>query len=301
MNAKLYFQIIFFLLIFSKSFSQITLTLDQIYLNNQTSIQNCNTVDFGTTADNYLVFYYTLEKNVNQAVTDGTIQISLKYNSTSSGSIKNSALVASSLWNLSDQYSSTISTNILASEIQVSGSSILLEFIEGGYTYKSCEYPLVKTPLPTFTLSPSSLSLACPDTGSRTFTVTPANIPSGANVTYSWSHGGWSLVSSTATSRTLQPISGINLPSSVSVTPYIDGVAQSTKTCGVSRTPFSTTATISGSSVLCSSGIYTMSNLPSGVSIQSVSSSNSNIATATLESNGDITVTKVSNGLLRFL
>ncbi|HMR16421.1 MAG TPA: hypothetical protein PKD13_08055, partial [Mariniflexile sp.] len=40
-----------------------------------------------------------------------------------------------------------------------------------------------------------------------------------------------------------------------------------------------------------------MNNLPSGVTIQSVSSSNTNVATVSLNSsNGQITATKVSNG-----
>jgi len=132
--------------------------------------------------------------------------------------------------------------------------------------------------VPSFSFSPKYLSLSCGDTSSRTFTVTPANIPSGATVTYQWNYTGWSLISSTATSRTLQPSSGTVLPSNVSVTPYIDDEAQLSKTCFVSRAPFSTSATITGSSVLCSTGTYTIDNLPSGVSIQSASSSNSNIA-----------------------
>ncbi len=296
MNAKNYFQVIFFLLITSKSFGQITLSLDQIYLNSQTSIENCSTVDFGTTVNNNLVFYYTLEKSVNQAVADGTIKVTLKYNSNSIGAVKATQFVSSASWNLTTQYSHTISTNIQASDIQVSGSSILLEFIEGGFTYKSCEYSLIKTP--TFTLSPSSLSLACGNTSTRTFTVTPANIPSGVNVTYNWSYSGWSLGSSTTTSKTLQPISDTTLPSNVSVTPYIDGVAQQTKTCNVSHSIFSTSATIEGSGSLCSTGTYSINNLPNGVSIQSISSSNTNIATASLGTNNNIMVTKVSNGTI---
>src|SRR5690606_11498844 len=65
----------------------------------------------------------------------------------------------------------------------------------------------------------------------------------------------------------------------------------------VSRPTFTTSATINGSNTLCASGIYSMNNLPNGVTVQSVSSSNTNVATVSLNSsNGQITATKVSNG-----
>lgn len=115
-------------------------------------------------------------------------------------------------------------------------------------------------------------------------------------MTYQWSHPGWSLVNSTTTSRTLKPNSGISLPSNVTVTPYINGIAQLSKTSNISRASFSASGTIVGSSILCSTGTYTMNNLPNGVSIQSANSSNSNIATVSLNSNGQIIVNKISNG-----
>ncbi len=89
------------------------------------------------------------------------------------------------------------------------------------------------------------------------------------------------------------------MPSSVSVTPYINGVAKETKTCPVSRTPFSASAySISGNNYVCDTGQYTISNLPSYISIQSVGSSNTNVATVSLTGNNQITVTKVSDGLV---
>ena len=302
MKSKILICLLTLFFIEIKLYGQVTVTIESVLVNNQTTVNNCNTIDFGTVSNNNLNFSFKLSKPINQVVGDGNLKVMLKYSSSSSGIQKGSSLtILSSSWvNETNQstFQNSIQTNISASEIQVSGSSIYLQYESSSSSeYYSCEYPLIKTPTPSFTLSPTTVSLPCGDTGTRTFTVTPANIPSGATVTYNWLYSNWTLVSSTANSITLQPNSGTSLPSSVSVVPYINGVSQTPKNCVVSRAPFSTSATITGSSVLCSTtGTYTINNLPNDTSIQSVSSSNSNIATATLDSNGEITVTKVSNG-----
>ena len=278
--------------------AQILTTIDEVYVNGQTSVTNCNTVDFGTTANNTLTFYFTLTKT--SSVEDGYLKIKLKYDSSSNGNEKGAPLyITQNMWN-NNEFVHTIAANIDASEVQVSGSSIYLEFTEVSSPfeyYNSCEHPIIKTPTPSFTLSPTSVSLPCGDTSTRTFTVTPSNIPSGANVTYSWSHNGWSIANSTATSRTLQPNSGTVLPSAVSVTPSINGVAQQTKTSSVNRAPFSTLATITGSNSLCSTATYSVNNLPAGVSVTSWSVSNPNIATV-VGNNNQATLTAMGNGVI---
>lgn len=167
----------------------------------------------------------------------------------------------------------------------------------GNVQYQSNKIYIKKDPV--FTLTPPTVSIPCGDTSARTFTVTPANIPAGANVTYQWSYNNWTELSgSTTTSRTLQPSSGSVLPSSVSVTPYINGVAQTTKTSTVSRASFTAgSLSISGSNYVCDTGQYTINDLPSYISIQSVGSSNTNVATVSLTGSNQITVTKVSDGL----
>jgi hypothetical protein len=118
-------------------------------------------------------------------------------------------------------------------------------------------------------------------------------------VTYQRSFNGWTLVSSTTNSRTLEPNSGTVLPSSVSVTPSINGVVQTTETSTVSRSNFNPTIyQISGDTSVCDIGIYSINNLPSTISITAVNSSNPNIATVSLTANGDIEVIKVSDGLV---
>lgn len=38
--------------------AQITTSINNVYLNSQTTVSNCNTLDFGTVQNNNLVFYY---------------------------------------------------------------------------------------------------------------------------------------------------------------------------------------------------------------------------------------------------
>ena len=88
------------------------------------------------------------------------------------------------------------------------------------------------------------------------------------------------------------------MPSSVSVTPFINSVAQTTKTSTVSRASFTAgSLSISGNNYVCDTGQYTINDLPSYISIQSVGSSNTNVATVSLTGSNQITVTKVSDGL----
>ncbi|MFC4722669.1 T9SS type A sorting domain-containing protein [Geojedonia litorea] len=287
-----------------KLYGQVTVAIESVLVNNQTTVTNCNTIDFGTVSSNSLNFSFKLTKPLNQVVGNGPIKIMFKYSSASTGNQRNSITILSGSWNDDtfnniSTYQSSIQTNISASEIQVSGSSVYLQYTSsGGINYDStCEYPLIKTPPPSFTLIPTSVSLSCGDTSSRTFTVTPANIPSGATVTYQWSYTGWSLISSTATSITLQPNSGTSLPSNVSVTPFINGVAQTQKTCVVSRAPFSPSATLVGSDILCSTGTYTINNMPSNSSV-TWSSSNIYVATITPINSTQATLSKTGSGIV---
>ncbi len=251
------------------SYSQVVTAISQVFVNSQTTLSNCSLIDFGTSSNNNITVYYKLTKPLSQAVS-GNITLQLKYSSSSNGTQKASIPVQSISWVDNTQtntstFESTISCNISESEIQATGSSIYAEFAtSSNIKTSSCEYPLKKTPPPSFTLSPTSLGLTCGDTSSKTFTVTAANIPSGANVTYLWSYAGWSLVSSTNNSKTLQSTTGLSLPSEIFVTPYIDGVAQSTKYCTVMRIPMTGSGYISGNTTVCTTRTFTFEGLLSG-------------------------------------
>lgn len=159
----------------------------------------------------------------------------------------------------------------------------------------SCTFTITKNPPPSFTLAPTPLGLACGDTTAKIFTVTPANIPSGITPSYNWSFPDWTEVGSTATSKTLQPSSGSNLPSTITVTQYINGVATETKTCTISRSPIATSGTISGNNTVCNSQIYTLTGLLAGQSVN-WSLSNSTAGTLNTTTGTSTTFTKADGG-----
>ena len=148
-------------------------------------------------------------------------------------------------------------------------------------------------PQPTFTLSPSTVNIPCGSISPVIFTVT--NVYNTPDVTYSWSYPGWTLVNSTATTRTLQPNLASTLPSNVVVTPSVSGVLQTSKSATVSRATFTSNAAISGANSLCTSANYTISGLQSGESVQ-WSISNTSVATLSNSTGTSVTVNKVSNG-----
>ncbi|MDN3678476.1 T9SS type A sorting domain-containing protein [Flavobacterium paronense] len=284
----------------SKSYAQVTTTIDQVFVNNQTTVTSCNTINFGTTQNNSLIFYYTLTKS--GAIGDGTITIYLKYSSSSNPTLKTQLNIPSSFWSPT-QYQSTIPCNIGENEVQVSGSSIYLEFSSGGSNYKTiCEYPIIKTPTPTFTLSPTSINVGCGSTSPVTFSVTNVYSSPGT-LTYNWSVGsGWSgSYNSSMSSITLTPTS--YPPGSISVTPVLNSISQPTKTCNVSLSLFTQTAAIiSGANSICTpatSGVYSISN--QGTNTVTWSSSNTAIATVSATTGTSITVNKVTNGTFNLI
>jgi hypothetical protein len=174
------------LLFISKSFSQVTTQIMDVTINSQSTVNNCGLIDLGTITNNSLSVYFKLTKPSSQAIGTCTVRAYLKYSSASYGAERGTYTVLNTAWSNSDTETyGTMAFNISASEIQVTGSSIFIECTtDSGLKSSSCEYPLKKTASPSFTLSPTSLSLSCGDTSSKIFTVTSANIPSGATLNY---------------------------------------------------------------------------------------------------------------------
>lgn len=209
----------------------------------------------------------------------------------------NFAGVGSSTTSIS--WSRSISFFINAADYNQTGGTLFLIFKSpGGSEYRfPCTIPIIKAPSPSFTLTPTTVSLACGDTAARTFTVTPANIPPGITPSYIWSAPGWTQVGPATTSATFQPSSGSILPSAISVTPIINGVLQPPQTCTVSRAPFTSNAAISGASAICTIGasaVYTI-NAGSGSTVV-WSGSNSSIATLSNATSSQVTVTRQAPG-----
>ncbi len=273
--------------------AQISAIIDQVLVNSQTTVNLCNTIDFGYTQSNNLLFYFTLGRANNQAVGDGTVKIYLKNSPSSNPIEKGSMTILSSFW-APTQYSGSISCTIGANEIQVSGSFIYIEF-NNGSVYRSCGNPIIKAPPPTFTINPASVNIPCNDISAKTFTVNSTNT-NGASLSYNWSYPGWNFSSSGLNSITLTPMSGTILPTNVSVIPVFNGVSQPPLSCIVSRSSFSSSSIISGTTGICTgSSNYTITGVTSGQSV-SWTLSNPSIGSLFNQSNTGVTVTFNGNG-----
>ena len=184
---------------------QITPYLEQITVNGS-SISDCSTIAFGTNSSVNLSLKLRVTKSTTNDVGNfATFKLYILKNGSSSPQFINGILINNSaFWNNGTLWEGVFSQTLQASDIDVSGSIFYGVYeVSSDIHPNTCNYSLTKTPPPSFSFTPTSLSLPCGDTSSRTFTVTPANIPSGASVTYQWSYSGWSQISSTSTSKTL--------------------------------------------------------------------------------------------------
>lgn len=166
----------------------------------------------------------------------------------------------------------------------------------------------ISRPNPVFTISPSSLSFVCGTPQTKTFTVATTGSLS-CPVSYIWNLGannGWlysgsaapETITTTTNSITLTSANGNVLPSSVSVTPVLNGNNLSPVVCSTSFTAFTSAAVISGISSFCtlqSSSVFTI-NAEAGNSV-TWNTSNSQIASLSNPSNSQVTVTSQSQGL----
>ncbi len=290
-------------------FGQINTEIIDITVDNQTIVSNCNSIDLEDNNTVSLDIYFKLTKPSAQAVSTVNVKALLKYSSNSTGDEQGTYTLPSTGWsNNNTEFYGTIPLNLSANDIQVNGSSIFIKSItSSGVESNSCEYPLEKDEVPSFSLAPTSITVSCGSTSVESFDVTPTNIPSGATVSYQWNVGsGWlrngnPVSSFTTTSTNIQLTPYQYPPDDVRVTPILNGVSYPQLTCTVSSGSFNPTINIVGDDYVCNSGIYTLDNIASfnNLTVQSVSSSNNNIATASYNAaNGEITVNKVSDGII---
>lgn len=299
MSTKITTLIIFTLFMVCKSFSQVT-TIESVLVNSQTTVNNCGIIDVGTIQNNVLTISFKLTKPSGQAIGNSILKILFKPNNFDYGNEKGITQILSTGWtnNNTEYFGQIISDNISANEIEVSGSSILIEFIsDSGNKERSCEYSLTKTPTPTFTLGSSVNSINCASTAPVTFTVTNVYNSPGA-LSYNWNVGsGWSPSGNfTTTSNSIQLIPTSYPPSQVSVTPILNEVAQPQKVKTISLNNYQSVALISGSTAVCASEVYIITNLASNEIITNWSISNTSIATLSNINGNQATVTKIGNG-----
>jgi hypothetical protein len=275
------------------------------YLNGG-SISNCGTIDFEDNASITVQFGIQLEKPSSLVIGTANLKVLTKTTSSNSPNTEDSQSVQESFWTTGDPqfYNASKSITLYANDFNTSGGEFYVEFAG----YESCKYSIVKDEVPSFSLVPTNTTVSCESTSVKNFTITPSNIPSGANVSYQWSVGsGWedtngnpiSNFTTTSTFVQLRPYQ--YPPDNVSVTPILNSVSYPQLTSTVSLGTFNPFINIVGDDYVCSSGIYSLDNISSfnNVTVQSVSSSNTSIATASYNStNGEITVNKVSDGII---
>lgn len=165
----------------------------------------------------------------------------------------------------------------------------------------------INRPNPTFTLSPSSLTFVCGTQQTKTFTVSTPNSIS-CSTSYLWSLGannGWlyngspapASFSTTTSSITLTSANGNILPSTVNVTPILNGTSYAQMSCTTAFTAFSSSATITGNTAICPSNsvVCTINNLGAGNTV-TWSSSSTAVATVSGGTQSQVTVNGVANG-----
>lgn len=196
------------------------------------------------------------------------------------------------------------------------GNGGLIEYIakndcSGAFFEGTPRYITINRPNPTFTLNPSSLTFVCGTPQTRTFTVS-ASSTLNCPVTYNWNLGannGWlyngspapANFSTTTNTITLASANGNVLPSTVRVTPVLNGNNFPQMSCFTNWSPFVSNALINGNRVIClnSSNVFTISNLGNNSIVWSLS--NPYNATIINSSQSQITINGFSTGALELI
>lgn len=280
------------------------------YLNNE--YDDCETINLNAFNNNDISFdaYVRVPHNTGPGgyvYTYGTLTV--WYNSGSAAVPLQEYGINDTHWTYTDSFAYLdIPTIYLSLDYSLfddtEGGGIFIVYHESiqEFMRESCENQIT---FPKFSISPENVSLNCGDDSEITFYVENENNTPGELI-YVWNVGsGWlrdgepvSYFETTTSSVTLQPVSFP--PSDVKVEPeVVNGENFQQLISSVTISDFNPNFDISGDNYVCDTGIYAFNNLPNGISIQSVSTSNPNIATATLDgSTGEITVTKVADGII---
>lgn len=272
------------------TYGQVQVTINDVMVNSQTTVTNCNTIDFGTTTNNTLSFYFTLKKPLTMSVGHSKLKVMLRPYPTSEYMLTEINILPDywSDYNNESRFDGTITANVSASSVAVSGSSVYLEFESySNIKYSSCQYPIIKTPVPTFTLSSSVNSIDCGTSTPVAFTVTNVHNSPGY-WEYLWNVGsGWNMSGMFTTTTNTISLTPVSYPlGQVKVTPIRNNhyYSQLSKSIGLN----SFNAVISfqqGESISCSSGgvyIFNLSGVESNYTTNwSVSNNLANIISST--------------------
>ncbi len=200
------------------------------------------------------------------------------------------------------------------------GGAVQIRAINGNCSGPLLQKSQIKTvPInrgnPAFTISPITLPVTCTSTPTQTFTVsTSATLA--CTIAYTWELGaanGWLMGGSPAPETpfttndnfiTLTVANGNVLPSSVKVTPVLNGVAQPQLTTLVTRAA-TNYGMIGGVSELCSGTSYpfSMYNVTSGSTfwwsyISKLPNYGASVVTVNTPTAGSTTITKIGDGVI---
>ncbi|MCX7546368.1 T9SS type A sorting domain-containing protein [Xanthomarina sp. F1114] len=302
-----YLSLILFLLLSKITFSQVTVTVENMNYLNGTTISNCGVIDFEDNSSVSIQMFVKMKKPINLAMGNSNLIIYTKKTTSTYEVSRYSQIVQTVNWSESNGehiFYATIPITLSAIEFNVTGGFLYasLEY-SNGLSSESCNYPIVKDEVPTFTLSPSgTVYMACGSTNPVNFTVDNVYDSQGS-LEYHWSIGtGWldengnstpATFTTTSDNITLTPIA--TPPGNVNVVPELDNTSYPELTAIFGLAPYNPTNLISGNSSLCSTATYSVNNLPSGVSVTSWSVSDNTIATITTNGN-QATLTATGNG-----
>ena len=302
------------ILIFSFStYSQVTVSVQDLqYTNNgQPAIYptNCGNIDLASSTSTSISFGINLSKPNGQVVGLSDLRVYTQKSSSDSRIERSWTQIQESFWSTSvpNTYLTTASFSINSSDFNATGGTLFVVFkSSGNVEYQTaCSFTITKTPPPTFTLSPTTLSIPCGSVAPVTFSY--SNVYSTPGVTYNYSYSGWTFVSQTSNSITLKPANANILPSNFSLVPIVNGVTQPYKVCTVTRAPFTDNSiNIIGNSSLCSTGQYTYNivnpnnynvswSIPQSNVANIVSVTNNQVVVNVLQSNAVLTLNATVN------
>lgn len=297
-------KIIALILFSHNSFSQdVTVEIQslQYTVNGQsTSAPNCGNIDFGSGSTISINFGINLKKPSTLVVGNGEVKVFTKKSSSDAEVQRQLITIQSGSWTNGNPATRSTTGNITlnSSDFNTTGGTLYITYTSAsGIIYKSCDYSIGKPQPPVFTISPSIVSIPCGSTTNYKFTVNNVYNSAGT-LRYLWeTRTGWNQTDRFYSSQnfwtfspTLSP-----LPSSIKVTPELNGVLQTQLTSTVSLAPFTNTIAITGNSAICpsTSAVYSVSDLGSGSAI-SWSTSDTSIATVIPISGNQATVNPIA-------
>lgn len=288
------------------TFSQVVVSVQDLqYTNNgQPAVYptNCGNIDLASSTSTSINLGINLSKPNGQVVGLSDLYVYTQKSSSDYRVQRSWSQIQESYWNHpssgNDTYLTTASFSINASDFNASGGTLFVVFksSSSGMEYQTtCSFTITKTPPPTFTLSPTTLSIPCGSVAPVTFSY--SNVYSTPGVTYNFSYSGWTFVSQTPNSITLKPTNGNVLPSNFTLVPIVNGITQPYKVCTITRAPFSTTSTITGGGIICPGSTATF-NLSDSGSFTNVTWSIAEIGVATIQNstNSSVTVEALTSG-----